>query len=60
MLIDMLSPELLWLEELLFEDSAIPLTTLAKFHPLVRIPIMARSEERRVGKECRTRWSQYH
>jgi len=41
MLIDMLSPELLWLEELLFEDSAIPLTTLAKFHPLVRIPIMA-------------------
>ena len=41
MLIDMLSPELLWLEELLFEDSAIPLTTLAKFHPLVRIPIIA-------------------
>ena len=41
MLIDMLSPQLLWLEELLFEDSAIPLTTLAKFHPLVRIPIMA-------------------
>ena len=41
MLIDMLSPELLWLEDLLFEDSAIPLTTLAKFHPLVRIPVVA-------------------
>ena len=22
--------------------------------------IMARSEERRVGKECRSRWSPYH
>ena len=24
------------------------------------IPNMARSEERRVGKECRSRWSPYH
>ena len=23
-------------------------------------PRMARSEERRVGKECRSRWSPYH
>ena len=23
-------------------------------------PQMARSEERRVGKECRSRWSPYH
>ena len=23
-------------------------------------PIMMRSEERRVGKECRSRWSPYH
>ena len=23
-------------------------------------PIIARSEERRVGKECRSRWSPYH
>ena len=23
-------------------------------------PIMERSEERRVGKECRSRWSPYH
>ena len=24
------------------------------------IPILTRSEERRVGKECRSRWSPYH
>src|SRR3712207_9391591 len=24
------------------------------------LPAMARSEERRVGKECRSRWSPYH
>ena len=23
-------------------------------------PVMDRSEERRVGKECRSRWSPYH
>ena len=28
--------------------------------PLGRTPLMARSEERRVGKECRSRWSPYH
>src|SRR2546427_12741445 len=27
---------------------------------VVREPIAARSEERRVGKECRSRWSPYH
>ena len=31
----------------------------AKKH-LWRIPEKARSEERRVGKECRSRWSPYH
>jgi len=36
-----LAPELVWLEEVLFEDSVVPLTTLAKFHPLVRIPVLA-------------------
>ena len=25
-----------------------------------RVQTMARSEERRVGKECRSRWSPYH
>ena len=24
------------------------------------IPVRSRSEERRVGKECRSRWSPYH
>src|SRR6266404_6868292 len=25
-----------------------------------RVPVVVRSEERRVGKECRSRWSPYH
>ena len=29
-----------------------------RFHPVLRELI--RSEERRVGKECRSRWSPYH
>ena len=29
-------------------------------HILVYYPNVARSEERRVGKECRSRWSPYH
>ena len=32
--------------------------TIDKFSP--RIISLTRSEERRVGKECRSRWSQYH
>ena len=24
------------------------------------VPVLKRSEERRVGKECRSRWSPYH
>ena len=27
---------------------------------IVIIGVLARSEERRVGKECRSRWSPYH
>ena len=27
---------------------------------IVLVPILRRSEERRVGKECRSRWSPYH
>ena len=30
------------------------------FEALGRIQILLRSEERRVGKECRSRWSPYH
>ena len=35
--------------------TALPLTLVA-----VAILTLARSEERRVGKECRSRWSPYH
>jgi hypothetical protein len=37
----MLASELTWLEEVLFTDSQVPLSILAKFHPLVRIPIIS-------------------
>ena len=30
------------------------------FHPRVIYTANVRSEERRVGKECRSRWSPYH
>ena len=50
-----LAPELVWLEEVLFEDSVVPLTTLAKFHPLVRIPVMAFQAADIVGTELAIR-----
>ena len=31
-----------------------------KFYMLEMLPYPSRSEERRVGKECRSRWSPYH
>ena len=50
-----LAPELVWLEEVLFEDSVVPLTTLAKFHPLIRIPVMAFQAADIVGTELAIR-----
>jgi len=41
MLIDMLAPELIWLEEQMFEESQVPLRVLSQFHPLVRIPVIS-------------------
>ena len=38
------------------EQSAVSVNT-AKW---ARLPNLNRSEERRVGKECRSRWSPYH
>src|SRR3712207_9267501 len=32
----------------------------AEVYERMGIPSVARSEERRVGKECRSRWSPYH
>ena len=29
-------------------------------YEMVERPLLMRSEERRVGKECRSRWSPYH
>jgi len=36
----MLAPEIIWLEEQMFEDSQVPLKVLSSFHPLVRIGII--------------------
>ena len=33
---------------------------LKKYSPIGELSTFARSEERRVGKECRSRWSPYH
>ena len=51
------------LEELLEVQRAISAERLARFvgrEVEVLIDGLARSEERRVGKECRSRWSPYH
>jgi len=50
-----LAPELLWLEEQMFEESQVPLRILSTFHPLVRIPIIAYSLADIVGTELAIR-----
>lgn len=35
-----LAPELVWLEEQMFEESAVPLRVLSTLHPALRIPIL--------------------
>src|SRR5256885_9990310 len=50
-------------EELFSHAVIIRSTTTLRRNPrndLVRVLNIARSEERRVGKECRSRWSPYH
>src|SRR6266852_6696779 len=34
--------------------------TISQTRTMVGVLVMRRSEERRVGKECRSRWSPYH
>ena len=56
--------------ERLKQDGENELAAAAKLHPLrmflgqfrdvMVLILLARSEERRVGKECRSRWSPYH
>src|ERR1039458_5731953 len=38
----------------------ITLSRLLNLHRFMKLSILMRSEERRVGKECRSRWSPYH
>ena len=50
------------------DDPAIPSINTVEKHPrpakiedfFITLSSNARSEERRVGKECRSRWSPYH
>src|SRR3989442_2227814 len=46
----------------IFRGSTQPYPTLTSASPIIGalVVISARSEERRVGKECRSRWSPYH
>ena len=51
--------------EVVFLDVQMPgmngLEALQKIHQrFPTLPVVVRSEERRVGKECRSRWSPYH
>ena len=39
---------------------AHPMAEAAEEQPWLSPALVARSEERRVGKECRSRWSPYH
>ena len=45
-----------------YDDSAADLLSFSHFYmkQLMWIGMAWRSEERRVGKECRSRWSPYH
>ena len=40
--------------------NALPKVTLGQYKGLEFTRRVRRSEERRVGKECRSRWSPYH
>ena len=46
-----------WIGTISIVKMAILPKTIYRFNT---IPIKIRSEERRVGKECRSRWSPYH
>ena len=44
------------IEVIKMENEGVIATSGEPYHPITR----SRSEERRVGKECRSRWSPYH
>ena len=35
-----LAPELVWLEEQMFEESQVPLRVLSQFHPVIRVGVI--------------------
>ena len=47
-------------EEIPFSPSRVILQDFTGVPAIVDIAALRRSEERRVGKECRSRWSPYH
>ena len=54
-------PRLIDLDILLYNDLVVKTNNLEIPHPGVKNrEFVLRSEERRVGKECRSRWSPYH
>ena len=69
-----LKADLIYLYKILFKIVDTDLINILKFpsysstrghpyklvHPLPKTDTLKRSEERRVGKECRSRWSPYH
>ena len=44
----------------LYRVDEIPIEDLSEILPARNVQGLTRSEERRVGKECRSRWSPYH
>ena len=44
----------------IFKNRDITFPTKVRLVKAVVFPVVMRSEERRVGKECRSRWSPYH
>src|ERR1022692_5098129 len=55
--VDVCSSDLMQEADLLDQAVIVPFHFCEIFFPL---PDLHRSEERRVGKECRSRWSPYH
>ena len=47
-------------EQAVFDHTSLPGVPFVAALCIRTLPDTARSEERRVGKECRSRWSPYH
>src|SRR5690554_3013514 len=58
--VSVITPERLREIQLLIRRMPVPESVVDAILNLVRSSRPGRSEERRVGKECRSRWSQYH